>query len=706
MLTTIRQSAREIHDSGGSILRNVWMGQGDEAIALFYGEVVENDSPVMGRHKERYEKDGQPWGPFEPLGEGVVLRKSLHLGDVAADEVWVAFVACETADNQATLRIAVNGKETLRAPSQAATPDAVQYYGKRLRRDNWGWSRWYYVQIPAEHLVPGENVIELTAADGAEGWRIMFGDSVDYHKGARDDDTPAHASAKSTDGGRSFEKDNMGAGADAEGEYIVRLALRRYRRAGLVVSQVLDASGQPDDDIKTPVQMHGVDLRTEACIPYGCGIITSLRWGDTPYPDPSAWTDWQPVAPGAGPLAVDGRYVQWRAEMYTTDRSVSPELKAVTIHAEHEPAQVPDKMQVREFDNAVIRRSSYEFISEQYRHPKLQQLRRMCDLDDVITGAENEWEVIQRLMRWAYLLPLPNCTICPWDSIRWLGIERDEQGCIITATYEGRRRDKMCLYSNVLLTQMLLACGIPARHVNINSETISGHEVCEAWSNTHRKWIHLDATRDFYWEATDTGEPLSTLQVHQELVRHFDKPESWEDPFMRRLADEVLKDMRIRAHEKGEWVEQEDAGAHIYQTMAHFRIVPRSDYYSRPYPLPISQGAEVWGWDGYLNWADDMAPPMLHFTHHTNRLADMYSTCNQTRMTLEQTGPEHLAVYLEHDMPEFARFEVTLDGREWTAAESGLAVRIGPGTTELAVRAVNTMDVSGPVSRVVIQRPD
>jgi hypothetical protein len=705
MVTTITQSAREIYADGGSILRNVWMGDDDDAIRMFYGEIIENDSPVMGRRQEEYQKDDQPWDPFDSLEEGVVLRKRLYLADTCSDEVWLAFVASELHENQTTLRIVVNGNETLRAPSAVATPNAVQYSANSYRRQDWIWSRWYYVQIPAEHMVAGENLIELSSQDGAKGWRIMFGDYRDYHRGARPSDCPEHSSSKSTDGGLSFEMDNLGPTGDAEGEYIVRLALRRYRRSGFIMSQVIDVSGQSDDDIKTPVQVRSIDLHTDCCTPYGSGIIMSFRWGDTPYYDAAHWSDWQPMALGAGPVAVAGRYIQWQAEMYTTNRTVSPELKSVTVQAEWQPGEPVNRMQVREIDNAAIMRSSYDFANEQYEHPKLQQLRQMCDLDDVIAGAETDWEMIQRLMRWAYLLPLPNCIICPWDSRQWLSIERDAQGQIVTGTYKGRRRDKMCLYSNVLLTQILLACGIPARHVNINSETISGHEVCEAWSNTHRKWIHLDATRDFYWEATETGEPLSTLQVHDELVRHLDKPERWDDPFMRRLADEVLKDMRIRAYEKGEWVPQEDAGSHIYQTTAHFRIVPRNDYFSRPYPLPISQGADVWGWDGYLNWADDMAPPMLHFTHHTNRPADMYWTCNQTRMTLEQTGPEHLTVHLEHDMPEFAHFEMRIGDQSWAVVKSGCTIHMPVGMTELSVRAVNTVGLPGPESRVGIERP-
>ena len=57
----------------------------------------------------------------------------------------------------------------------------------------------------------------------------------------------------------------------------------------------------------------------------------------------------------------------------------------------------------------------------------------------------------------------------------------------------------MCLYPNVALAAALQSFGIPARHLNFHSEGMTGHEICEVWSNDHDKWIHLDATRDYYW---------------------------------------------------------------------------------------------------------------------------------------------------------------------------------------------------------------
>ncbi len=694
--TTVQQTAREIYDSGAT-MRGLWMWDSDDAIRLFWGDVLQNDSPVCGSDSS------SPGGPFEILGEGIVLRKQLTVEDPRADEVYVTFIAKELRGHDAALRIVVTGNETLRPPSTIATPDAKQYWELAWSaKIPWNASRWYYVSIPVEHLQVGDNVIEFSTVDGAAAWQIMVGDYANFNKAARAGETPAHASAKSTDGGKTWDSQHMGEQNAFAGEYVIRLAMRRYRESGWIVSEVLDAAGQQDEPIKIPLQVSSVYFRFKADMPDDTAIAISLRWGDTPYYEADSWTSWQWADVFSGRIPARGRYLQWKAELSTTNPLVSLALKSVRIVTNHEQARKQDKLRIVEMNNPSIIRSSYDFPFERYDHPKLQQLRQVCDLDKVVAGAKDDWEMIRRLMRWAYLLPLPNCKICPWEVLDWIEIKRDENGEIILNKYETRRRDRMCLYSNVVLTEMLLAVGIPARHTNINSEGMSGHEVCEAWSNVHHKWLQVDATRDFYWVDKTTREPLSTLDVHNELIQHLDKVETWQDPFRLRINSQVYEGMQVEAYGGEEWPYKLNVGW-SYKTHAHFRIIPRNDYCEHPYPLPISQGSEVWCWDGYLNWADDMVPPLMHFSHHTNRPGDFYWTNNQAHMTLLRTGERQLTVLLEHDMPNFARYEASTDGGEWAPVESGFTLELEPGTTELAVRAVNTMGLPGPVSRAVVE---
>ncbi|MBU4200258.1 MAG: hypothetical protein KKE37_09750 [Verrucomicrobia bacterium] len=685
---TLRQEARAIYTSGAT-MRGVWMGDKDGAIRLFWGDVVQNDSAVYGG------------AAFEPLAQDIVLRKRLVLPDPQTKDVYLAFVAKEQRGHKATLRIAVNGRETRRPPSPIATPNARQYW-LRAEEGKWCWSRWYYVAIPGDHLRTGENIIEISSVDGIPGWQIMVGDYTHFEKGAQMGEKPAPASEKSADGGKTWDSRRLGAPDGFAGEYAVRLAMRRYRENGWIMSEVLDAAGQQEATIKSPLRVSSVELTLDAELPAGTDILMSLRWGNKPYYESESWTSWKRVDASGRSIPAQGRYLQWKAEFTAKNRLVSPALRSVQLVSIHEPVPAQTRLRVIEMDNPRIVRSSYEFPFERYDHPRLRELRKACDLDKVVAGTKDDWEMIQRLMRWAYIVPLPRWQkIGSWDALAWMELARDEKGEIIVNQYKKRQRPEMCLYSNVELTQMLTAMGIPARHININSEGSSGHEVCEAWSNVHRKWILLDATRDFYWMDNTTSQPLSVLDVHNELIRRLDRIETWEDPFYYRDLGGVLEGRRIKAHDGGEWQNPLDS-EWIYLTTAHFRIVPRNDYCSRPYPLPVAHGWEIWGWDGYLNWADDMVPPMMHFSQHSNRPADFYWTNNQVHLTLAQEGPKALQVHLEHDMPNFTRYEASFNDQGWSPVKSGFSLDLVPGPTKLAVRAVNTMELPGPASWIRI----
>ena len=161
---------------------------------------------------------------------------------------------------------------------------------------------------------------------------------------------------------------------------------------------------------------------------------------------------------------------------------------------------------------------------EDYRAQLLRDLRQQCELDAVVAGAQTEFAKIARLHRWAYHIPLSDCNHFPWDPLAWVCLERDEDGAIRMNQYEQRRRDHMCLYPNVVLVAACLSMGIPARHLNFHSEGMTGHEIAEVWSNDHGKWMHLDATRDYYWYDPKTLVPLDTQEIHQVLAERLERP--------------------------------------------------------------------------------------------------------------------------------------------------------------------------------------
>ena len=208
----------------------------------------------------------------------------------------------------------------------------------------------------------------------------------------------------------------------------------------------------------------------------------------------------------------------------------------------------------------------------------------MCELDAVVAGAQTEFETIQRLHHWAYHIPLDQCHHAPWKVLDWIDLRRDADCNIQLNTYSQRRRDKMCLYPNVVLVAALQSFGLIARHLNFHSEGMTGHEICEVWSNDHGKWIHLDATRDYYWVDRRTLIPLDTEEIHRVLVDRLEDVETWERPYLFRQDLELLVEDLPIIYWSGEYEHSTGAGDHgalfLFRSFCHFRIIPRFDVFS------------------------------------------------------------------------------------------------------------------------------
>ena len=681
---TIFMKAEEVYTSAAKTT-DLWMGQQDEGIRLFRGQVVENDAPGSGR------SDQEDIEPFVEVSGQTVFRKTLHLDDPAVLGTQLAFIAKERQDNQSTLQFTINGQPVLRSPSRQAAPQANQYWELMVRQ--WSWSRWYYVDIPPETLQLGDNEIEVAAVDGLAGWQLMVADYRDFYKGMDDPVTLPYASRHSIDGGQTWEAER--------GEYVLRLVLDRFRSNGELVSKVIDAAGESDDAVKSERSLQRITLDWEADIPEGTQLDWALRTGSCPVWDADHWSDWQ-VYDGQ-PATVRGRYIQWKVDFSTANRLQSPVLKSVQINADFQQGERFAGRLVSA-KNAQILRPSIPMPYEDYRAQILRDLRQQCELDAVVAGAQTEFDKIARLHRWAYHIPLSACSHFPWDPLAWVCLERDESGAIRMNQYEQRRRDCMCLYPNVVLVAACLSMGIPARHLNFHSEGMTGHEIAEVWSNDYGKWMHLDATRDYYWYDPQTLVPLDTQEIHQVLAARLERPERWDRPYLfHQDLEAVVKDLPIAFYD-GDYEHSTAEGTlFLFRSFCHFRIVPRFDVFSRPRPLPVSQGTEVWSWNGYLNWADDQVPPLPHFTQHANRRADFYPTLNQTRYVAEAIDERQLRIYLETETPGFLAFQVRVDEQSWQECPAQIGWPLHEGLNVLEMRALNNMGVPGVVSALNVE---
>ncbi|MCY3767456.1 MAG: hypothetical protein OXH06_18730 [Gemmatimonadetes bacterium] len=675
--------AREIYRTVD--ISDLWMGEGDAGIRLFRGSVVENDSPGAGR------SDDLDVDPFLEISGRLALKKKLVVRRNPAGPAQVAFIGRERRGHSATLRINVNGEDVLRPPSPLATPDARQYW--ELARDEgaWSWSRWYYVELPDGCLRRGENRLVFDVADGGVGWSLMVADYRDYVKGTPDPVVLPASSLVRRNGEWAHER----------GEYVIRLVLDGYRENGHAVSPVIDAAGE--GEVKRRYAVRELRLDWDVELPAGAVVQCDVRTGQDPAVNVEGWTGWRTCERGSAVTRVAGRYLQWRMRLQTSDPACTPVLKAIRVLADVRP-EGSEQPRLVSVENASIRRSSFWIANEDYRHDTLRELRDRFELDAVVSGAQTEFEAIERLMAWAYAVPLGACRHYPWDVLKWLTLDRDSSGAIVMNRYPERRRDKMCLYPNVALVAACLSFGYPARHVNFHSEGMTGHEIAEVWSNDYCKWVHLDATRDFYWYDPKTRVPLDTLEVHQVLANRLEDVERWDRPYLfRQDLDALVRDLPIAIREGSHEFSTREGAHFLFRSFCHFRMIPRSNVFSQPRPLPVSQGTEVWAWDGYLNWADEKVPPLPHFTRHTNRRSDFYPSMNRTRYTaVANEDGTALKVSLETQTPGFSGYLSSQDRDEWKPCHEAFDWQLHDGVNTMRVRSVNSAGVKGPVSSLAV----
>jgi VCBS repeat-containing protein len=106
-----------------------------------------------------------------------------------------------------------------------------------------------------------------------------------------------------------------------------------YATSGSFASRVFDAGSAVD----------WASIYWTGMTPAGTSLAISERTGDTPTPDAS-WTAFAAVAaPGEYGRHPHARYVQYRADLATSDPSITPELRDIIISTDHAPVAVNDQ---------------------------------------------------------------------------------------------------------------------------------------------------------------------------------------------------------------------------------------------------------------------------------------------------------------------------------------------------------------------------
>ena len=598
-------------------------------IMLDDSRLYEDDAPATGV-PEGYDYRGAEWK--EDLNKGIVIKKLLMVDDPRATSGRLLFKGIESKGNTTPLHIQVNGVRFIRPASVHTAPMAKQY-------TNAGWDRWFYIDMPVGALKKGENEILMWTESDSPSWRILIALEEEFKRGSIERPHHPNRSMKSSDGGKTWSDTKLGATDSVDGEYSIRISLDQHVPYGEYISPVMDIVAG-DNPLKRNVIVNTIDLMIDIETPEETSADAKIRFGKSPLTDDPSWTDWGDVDTGTHNVVRENyRYIQWKTSLSTDDPFKSPKIKRFAVKSDYDTASPNESLGVSATvrHNGHVAHSSYPFGYEDLTHPELAKYRTTFKLDKIIEGAETEFDVMMRLLNWAYRIPLTSDQYSwNWNDVPLL--IKDEDGMPkLQMEYDGRRRDAMCLYSNQALIGALLSYGFQARHINIHSEGVSGHEVTEVWSNDFNKWIYMDATRDYYYFNPDTGVPLNLLEIHNLLKEQIPRVETWRRPFTVELADSIGPRIRVGMREGNNPVSIVAHGRHIMELMGHFRIIPRNDFLSRPLPVPVHTGATMWGWDGFLNWYDETFPKRWEYQLQTDRPLDFYEPLNQSEVYLTET---------------------------------------------------------------------
>ena len=641
-----------------AVTEHLQLSEHSDEIELETGELFEDDGPASGHSYKTPENretiTGQTW-----------IKKELLIPNPQARAAYLVVLSEQ--------------------PFEASINGVTQSF-----RDNLSGRKLYrtYAFDPTV-LHAGRNDIILRNSG-----KLMIARDDEFALGSPTRTKHPNRSAKSTDGGKTWDYDHLGPEGKLDGEYGVRVFLQHYRAHGSLLMPVLDVGNLESKPIAPLVSQTGpIKIALTAETPATGRVLVRARTGDTYVPSPGHWSDWQGLSTSGGEIEQPrGRYLQIGIELSTDDPLQSPMLKSVRVEAG--PMNSGDwtrRLRLLEEHNERIVRTSIPFEYEPLDHPHLKQLRQQYNLDEVVKGAKGELELMLRLAQWACnYWDWPNHITeeyPPWDALEILKPYKD-----------GTPTGGFCQQFNLVFLQACESFGFNGRAISISQGrwqekcTGGGHEVVELWSNEWKKWVYVDGALAWYIVDPQTGTPLSMWELRRRQL-----------PTLRGQAVSPVQVIDAKRTRNKQFVWNGLAGEPLNWYL-ELRMVPRSNFLQEKSPLPLNQGTEEWTWTGHYVWTDPEVPAGLVFGNRVAKHSDFEWTLNQAHYVLEPTPePGRFRVHLDTETPSFDTFLAEIDGSEKKRVASGFTWRLHPGKNQLRVAPRNVAGREGIASWVTLQ---
>jgi hypothetical protein len=571
----------------------------------------------------------------------------------------------------------------------------VSLNGKPLpapqRLESTGWSR---VKVPAELLLAGANTFVLRG-----GGQLLLEPGRAGH------------SYKSEDGGATWSNRALGRDSNVEGEYLIRLRLKRHPAAGWAMTQVFDLWGET---AATLVKVRGLG-EMAAKQPAGTQLTPWLRTGSTPLPHAKHWSAWYKLDQDWLPPAAQQRHrwAQLKFELATTKPVVSPRVPgtfALTFELTQDvvPAWKGTVKWGHTPSLSGPAQGSVPFVYQE-PSPRLKLLRERYKLDEVIASGKTELDQLMLLRYWVRNQwhtawgNHPQPWMPPWDAHIILE-NKDQPDCLT-----------MCTHYAAVFTQCCLALGWNARHCILDH-----HCVAEVFVNEQNRWVMMDAGNsaqrsDVGLHFEDNGVPLSALELHH--VYHGQrKGDTVKVRFTPRALSDKIAHLCRPAPATAQDAKRPDvvplAELKNYPVcgLANYRryaFPPRNNFLNSLLPGELYQGWSEYFYDAYDWVGDHRDQPQLspEYSLHLHRPQDVNWPVTGCRIHVLRTDkPGELRIDVEAPTPNLAGLEVWKGpGHGWQASPASFTWTVQPGDNILEVCSVNAWGKKGPVARLQVQ---
>jgi len=332
------------------------------------------------------------------------------------------------------------------------------------------------------------------------------------------------------------------------------------------------------------------------------------------------------------------------------------------------------------------------FRTFSYEDSLVSVLRKRYDLENVVSGAGDEWQAQLMLKHWVHSR-ISNGTPT---------VEARHAVEILKHSAQGRKF--WCTYYAITYVECALALGWQARKLGLDryheAEGLGSkhHGATEVWSNRYRKWVYIDPQSDLHFERR--GIPLSAWEIRAEWLKN---KGAEVDHVVGVTPDTVLKNPAVVWWD----LANEDETALFFWLYYADNAREWNEQGATKFIFPQDSANAGLTW--YQNDYERNAS-RLHTGYQrelflpTERIEDINWTVGVAEARLAATGRGRIILSLESYCPDFDSFEVSFDSSAWQKVENpaNLAWPLKKGENGLKLRTRNIAGVTGPETSLLL----